>query len=178
MGNKNSTRWKGVPVKDTVERRPRLDVNRLLHQGLLEPGMSGVLEDTGLNSFCSGDGRLFLWKQGLIQDISLIWSPCLYGRVRPMFLCSCGRKVRHLYNSGGAWECRTCANLNYACQQMRPQPRAEWRLKKLFKRLWGYSWLSPLETPPATKPRRMWGKTYIRFKNRYMLAALEHLLKK
>ena len=177
MGDKGSTRWRGVPVKALVERRPRLDAYHLLRRGLLEPGRAGVLEDTGLNSFCGRNGRLFLWKKGLIQDVTLTTVSRLVGKTSPLFLCACGRKVQHLYQSRGDWECRTCANLNYACQQMRPLQRSERRLRALFYRLWPawfphYTPFEPFE-PLDLKPPRMWRKTYRRLKNQYILEFLK-----
>lgn len=72
------------------------------------------------------------------QAIQLSWTRCQYGGSRPWFICpqsGCNRRAAILYINDGAFQCRRCAKLTYACQLEMAHDRAYRRLEKASARL-------------------------------------------
>lgn len=95
-------------------------------------------------------------------SVSLDWTPCTYGGLRPWFRCpavGCGRRVAILYG-GGVFACRHCHGLNYETQHEQAWDRALSRYQKIRVRLGGrpgdaYSF--------PGKPKGMHWRTYERW---------------
>ncbi len=175
MGGPGSGRWKNIETRGLTESYTRLDVHRLLHQGLLESKTAGILEDTGLH-YLTLEDKIILWDRTLIQYIGLDWIPCPYGGVRPLFICpTCGRKVWHLYDAETRWECRHChgPGLSYAVCNENTCQQGLRRLRKIFKKM-GYPWHSLFTSIPSKKPG-MHTRIYTRLKYKYMWKVLEYL---
>jgi hypothetical protein len=160
VGGPGSTRWHGVSVKDVVERRERLDVLSLLHQGCLEPRTAGKHKKH--HYLMLEKDEIMLWGgwDYFLQHIFLVWVPCHYGGRRPMFRCACGRRARFLYAHKSRYVCRTCAHLNFVCQQLRPRRRAEQQMRKLLVRL-GHPGSYHLPWPDLFPPRRKRGVRWL-----------------
>lgn len=91
------------------------------------------------------------------QRVPIVTTACNYGGSRQWFRCVCGRRVGVLFDGIGAFVCRQCLELGYACQQQAPRYRPMLRAQSIRRRLGGSG--SLMESFPG-RPRYMHRKTY------------------
>jgi hypothetical protein len=91
------------------------------------------------------------------QRVPIVTRACNYGGSRPWFRCGCGRRVGVLFVGLGAFVCRSCLELGYACQQQAPRWRPMLRAQSIRRRLGGDG--SSMDSFPE-RPRYMHRKTY------------------
>ena len=91
------------------------------------------------------------------QRVAILTTACNYGGSRPWFRCVCGRRVGMLFDGLGAFVCRSCLDLGYACQQQAARWRPMLRAQSIRRRLGGEG--SLLEPFPE-RPRHMHRTTY------------------
>ena len=161
--------------KNTTSGYLRLDVRWLDREGLLVPGRIATVrwsrngEPTGnieikaemdfitlSYSHCRFDEP---WKREE-YPVSLEFTPCNYGSIRPWFRCPvlcCGRRVAILYG-GGIFACRHCHGLNYESQHEQPYQRALTRYQKIRVKLGAHAAIGPF----PDKPKWMHWRTYYR----------------
>src|SRR5438874_8087824 len=100
MGGPGSGRWLRFGKHPTLEEVRRLDVHTLFRQGRLTQGTSLTVE------------------YGQVRErITLEWTACYYGGMRPWFCCPhCQRRVGVLCCLRREVMCRHCCQLPYASQ--------------------------------------------------------------
>lgn len=106
--------------------------------------------------------------------LELTRTPSGFGGSCAFWLCPhCGRRVRFLYFKGRGFACRSCAKLNYRCQQRTKDSTNYARdgLKLAREKL---HWEPPCQVAPADfphlvpgKPKGMHRTTYYRYLARY-----------
>jgi hypothetical protein len=99
-------------------------------------------------------------KKWATQSITIRWTKCHFGGLRPWFNCpgqNCNRRVGKLYWADGCFVCRRCLGLAYESQQQNPGVRAARRAEKIRARLGGTA-----AEPFRVKPRGMHWRTYRR----------------
>lgn len=115
-------------MKDTTGQYASIDVHLFQKQGLLEPGghwlVSGVDSDLSFEIWCMSDPHRISIKStrpGNWQAcFDLLRTRCNYGGFRYWFKCpSCQKRKGKLYQHGGQFKCRTCADLTYYSVQSR-----------------------------------------------------------
>jgi hypothetical protein len=114
------------------------------------------------------------WTRGS-QRVSIVWTKCHLGGVRPWFLCTgradgrgCGRRAAKLYLGNSAlFACRDCCGLAYTSQSENPRHRAISQAQKLRMGLGGGP---SLYDPFPGKPPRMHRLTYYRLLAKAMAA--------
>ncbi len=177
-GSGSGRRWDS---KSTTSEYLRLDIRRLVKQGVLEQRFPVGWQWTRNNEpyadiqIHPDEDRLVLkyrhrrhggeWKSEE-HSVLIDESPCHFGGARKWFLCparGCGRRVAVLY-SGGIFACRQCHQLSYESQRERLHDRALSRAQKLHVRLGGSGAVAD-GLPP--KPNGMHWKTYERLANRF-----------
>ena len=104
------------------------------------------------------------WKR---QPVSIVRTRCNYGGSRPWFKCLCGRRAGLLFDGVGAFVCRLCLGLAYACQQENARWRPLLRAQAIRRRLGGSS---SLLDPFPERPPRMHQRTYERLRRKAMEA--------
>lgn len=97
------------------------------------------------------------------QTVPIVTTECNYGGSRPWFRCACGRRVGVLFDGLGAFVCRTCLDLGYACQQQAPRWRPVLRAQVIRHKLGGSQ---SLLDPFPERPRYMHRKTYERLRRK------------
>jgi hypothetical protein len=166
-------------------------VRNLRREGLLRPGQdfswslkvggepsgrirSNVQTDAVLLTFEWRHPGISEWTRGS-QRVSIVWTKCHLGGVRPWFLCTgrvdgcgCGRRAAKLCLGDSAlFACRHCCGLAYTSQSENPRHRAISQAQKLRMRLSG----SPsLLDPFPERPPRMHRLTYHRLFAKAMAA--------
>jgi hypothetical protein len=98
-------------------------------------------------------------REHLSYPVSLEWTRCNYGGMRPWFICPvrvCGRRVAVLYG-GKIFACRHCHQLAYDSQHEARHGRALSRAQKIREKLGGSG--STAEEFPS-KPKGMHWRTY------------------
>lgn len=158
-----------------------LDVNQLNKLGCLQPGYRGVVQwmrdgesagSIGLRAAASqvafGYRRLQggAFSEGVEQHVSVRWSPCHFGGMRPYFLCPggiggrwCSRRVTKLYLGPRGFLCRHCYDLAYESQCEAWDLRLARQARKHRAALGG-SLEAGSAVPP--KPKGMHRRTYER----------------
>ena len=88
---------------------------------------------------CDGELEIVFDYQGAFrrQRVPIVTTDCNYGGSRPWFRCACGRRVGVLFDELGAFVCRQCLDLGYACQQQAPRWRPMLRTQSIRRRLGG-----------------------------------------
>jgi hypothetical protein len=114
-----SGKWVRASRKQRVEEACGLNVRELQRKGLLVAGATFTLRP-GLDCLCGSGVVTVRRPRGVSECLWLEWSPCRFGGARPWFRCpDCERLCGALYDQGGRFRCRTCANLAYRTQQTR-----------------------------------------------------------
>jgi hypothetical protein len=170
-----------------------IDVRRLHRDGQLLPGQSFpyswsqdgkacgtirvVTEPSAIVlSFRAADSDSRGWRS-VEQRVPVVWTLCNLGGGRPWFRCAasvagkhCGRRVAILYlGSSTGFACRHCYDLSYASQLESVRYRGLGRARKIRMKLQGGPNLS--DAFPI-KPKRMHRRTYKRFVEQYIVAAV------
>ena len=140
--------WHRGPRRATVGERCSLDVLRFNRDGLLAGlGLSWVTswrrgDEVAASIGCARVSRpeglaielRYTWtpRDGTPEDLAyavpIEQTPCTFGGARPWFRCpntSCGRRCRFLYQHGGYYVCRICADLTYWTRQAHRNPSEE-----------------------------------------------------
>lgn len=100
--------------------------------------------------------------QDIDDRITLVTTPCHFGRERTWFSCpSCLRRAAKLYSASAYFRCRRCCGLPYASQQETILDRANRKAFKLRKRLGDGGCIGD---PIWTKPKGMHWRTYEKLK--------------
>ena len=171
------------PRKNLVSDCLGLDVRLLHRDGLLIPGQFSQWEwrqdgrPIGSMKILVADNRVTLiyryrftdaeWKNAEFP-VSLTWTRCNYGGMRPWFLCpgqDCGRRVAILYG-GDTFVCRRCRQLAYPTQRLQPWERALRRAQSIRMRLGGSG---SLHEPFGPKPKGMHETTYTHLRSRALV---------
>ena len=176
MGGFGSGNWQsGRPTTSACR---ALDIRRLRHRRVLEPGLAFSWtwlingESCGSIGIRTGSDQLILdyrhqsrgsdWRDVNIV-IRLDSTPCKFGGRRLWFLCPigrCGRRVGVLYlGSDGVFACRRCYRLAYECQRETASDRATRRADKLRERL---GWEPGILNGEGDKPKGMHWATFER----------------
>jgi hypothetical protein len=146
VGGRGSGRRWGFG-RPTVGHFERQDVRDLAREWSLKSG--------GDIGFQAWDGQ-----QCVRQWVTLSWTPCHFGGMRPWFNCpGCGRCVAILYRGPKWWLCRTCLGLTYQSSQEGKLDRALRRVCNLRRRLDGSE---TILDPWPVKPPRMHQRAYLR----------------
>jgi hypothetical protein len=116
-----------------------------------------------------GELELIFDYQGAFrrQRVAIVTTACNYGGLRPWFRCLCGRRVGVLFDGLGAFVCRRCLDLGYACQQQAPRWRPMLRAQSIRRRLGGSG--SLMDDFPEW-PRYMHWKTYEKLRRKSIVA--------
>ena len=130
------------------------DVATLPSIGLRYPGLA--------NARLAFHRAEFTHCTGRTQAFPLSWYRTGYG-YRPLFVCSCQRRVIRLYLRFGSLSCRRCANIVYASQACSPQKRPALQATRIRR---FFDALSYIGKPFPSKP-----KTTMRFKTYHRLKA-------
>lgn len=178
MGGRNSGRWYRWDKKGIVENCIRLDINRLVRDGVIALYQYGsrhwVNNDketasVGYNVEPHGDDLVFRLKYSIPGErekhkidlpVRLEKTPVHFGGERWWFACpGCGRRCGKLYLPPQAkyFLCRICHNLNYWCQRADPSLWYLEQSQKIRERLGGS--LCTGDPFPA-RPKGMHKKTY------------------
>jgi hypothetical protein len=176
MGGCFSTRWNGVPTRQTTDPLLRIDIGALHRQGALIPGTTSWIEWSGGRQQPSGSIQLVVtvgaltltyrvheqggewWDIG--ERVTIVSSPCHYGGSRPWFQCpGCHTRRRVLHSVAGRFRCRACHDLAYSSTREDDLERSLRRIATLHVRL-GTLKTDPVTIPP--KPLGMWRSTYKR----------------
>jgi hypothetical protein len=193
MGGLGSGRLREGNTQPTVDDVHCIDIHYIKKQGMLHPGLSGILSWSvgdrfhGSVNFRIDYDRLVLdyysythngeWEP-VEETIWFDWTPCHYGGQRLWLRCpGCARRVAVLCGYGERFLCRQCCRLPYASQQRGFSDRMMAQARKIRQRL-GITenlWL-PLE--PGCKPKGMHWHTFDRVvarEKRYNAASLAWL---
>jgi hypothetical protein len=178
-----SARWveaakraEGKPsrTRGTVEHHSSLDVRHLTSGGLFYLPVPASLPWVGLRCpwlrliRTNSSGIEITWRAGHTEQVQIVWVRAGAIGLRPRFECPrCHRRVCKLYDLGGTHACRTCGGLWYACQRRSANGRRCLRVQRLRLKLGGGKSLKSLEVFPP-RPRRMWRRTYERYRRREM----------
>lgn len=180
MAGYTTSRWAGVPVRETTAGLIRLDVRCLARQGYLSaspgttttnavswPSSSGAID--WIQVSISGDDPNAVtlayrtrvahqdWND-VLERVPLDQTACALGGTRPWFLCpGCGARRAILFSVGGIFRCRACHYLAFESTRERAEDRARRRAEKLMKRL------NRPDGLPGKPPRMHW-RTYRRLR--------------
>ncbi len=171
--------------KNTTSQHRTLDVRWLHREGFLNTGRSSTVtwsrrgEVVSSIRVCGQAGSVWLEYQHQPHNgewnnqsytVSIDWTRCNYGGMRPWFLCparGCGRRVAVLY-SGRIFACRHCYRLAYESQHEPPYGRALRKAQAIREKLGGSSNMG--EHFPE-KPKWMHWSTYNRLCQQYEYVA-------
>lgn len=196
MGGTGSGSWYRFGRKTTTEECHSVDVRHLHRNGLLEPGgwftlrWTRAKRETGSIRCAvtgsekpeqviltyrhrSGSGRE--WED-VQEPVSLSWTACNFGGVRPWFICpgaGCGRRVAVLYGPGRSFLCRHCYELVYASQRENEMHRALRRAQTIRERLGGSA---NMTKPFPERPKGMHHETYWRLREEHDEAEMAQLV--
>jgi hypothetical protein len=182
MGGYGSGR--GTNTKSITNAYLEMDVRRWHRGGWLHSGNSFVSEWTcndktiATMKVNTGPNHLVLVYRNIGNDglpknlqyaVSIAWTPCNYGGLRPWFICpteDCGRRVAILYR-GEVFACRKCHQLVYGSQRQADWERAITKAQKIRMRLGG----SPNLTDVFPyRPKGMHESTYERLRQKESIA--------
>lgn len=169
--------------KDTADGHKKLDINWLNRKGYLSAGSIGNVswsrngEPAGSIFFRTAGNTIILeyksrsyssdWES-VSERISLDWTRCNYGGLRPWFICPhCHRRVGKLYGAGKYFLCRHCYNLAYESQREPPRDRGLTKAQNIRNKLGGS--MNMFEPFPP-KPKGMHWKTYSHLYMKYQHA--------
>ena len=94
------------------------------------------------------------------QQISIQWTRCTYGGVRPWLTCLCGRRVGKLYRGNGFLGCRLCAEAKYESQRKSRRARLHLKATRIRAQLGNYG--RPGIDAIPSRPSGMQRRTYAR----------------
>jgi hypothetical protein len=166
-----------------------MDVNKLHHEGRLQPGWAGGLrwmregETVAAISLRAGaDGIHLTYRvrvgdggfQDVAETVRIERVPCRFGGARPYFICpgvakrvTCGRRVTKLYGPWPYFLCRHCCGLAQANHSEGTWDLKLRRAEKIRERLGG----DPDGAAPfPLKPKGMWRRTYERLREQALAA--------
>lgn len=177
MGGSASGRKPDWLSRNTTDDYPRLDVNFLKREGMLDTGsfrsVHWSVEETvtGSINIKAENGRIVLsyrYRRGdgewedICQSVTLKTTPCRLGGRRYWFLCpgeGCGRRVGVLYGAR-YFLCRHCLGAAYASQTEDKIDRLARKACKIRHRL---GWPGGVRSPPGyLKPKGMHWRTFSR----------------
>lgn len=173
-----------APRWDRVERYPALSVADLRRVGILvrgrPDGFWGAPPVTGLRVetlYYDSIGELVIHAAGApTQTMSVSWSHCGFGGVRPSLKCPrCFFSRRILYLRGQVWACRGCHRLRYESQRLNRADRGLLRARRIRERF-GQDGFR-LGDPLPSKPDRMRWVTYMSAAREVREAELTYLLR-
>ena len=150
MGGFGSGKWQSQGARPLVSSLPCLSVRRVK-----------IEEKNGFAIPKFSESLNILFKNLLPLNLKLAWTCLSYGP-RMWFLCpQCTRRCAFLYLLNNLFRCRKCTGLVYKSQRRDPLARAQSRTDKAARKLdWD-------RYGDATRPNRMWGKTFERLKDEY-----------
>src|SRR6266498_3966347 len=138
MRIRREVKRKRILVEELHQADRIIDINELLHLGLLREKTASVLTDfryPALAAFRADRYAVQLkFPHGEWQRVSLQWTACPHLRQgprlgrsypwRPWFLCPfCRRRAGKLYLGRDFVACRTCCKLRYASQTLGPKAK-------------------------------------------------------
>jgi hypothetical protein len=196
LGGAGSGNWYRFDKKTTTGECHSVDVRYLHREGLLKSGhwfslrWSRAGRETG-SIRCAVEGndrpdRVLLyyrlrngpgdkWEE-VQEPVSLGWTACNFGGVRPWFICpgaGCARRVAVLYGPGKYFLCRHCYDLVYESQRDNKMYRALHRAQDIRRRLGGSA---NMMVPFPEKPKGMHWRTYERRWWEHHEAEMEQLI--
>lgn len=147
-----------------VEQCPYLRIRDLHRAGVLLGRRSCELSFNGKSLFhleaVSGDClQLRNTNSSFSSFIAFEIVPRHFGGGQAYFKCGCGTRCTTLQLALGRLRCRSCHQLTYRSQRLRPLDRGMWKVEKVQKRLMGFADFG-FGVPP--KPKHMHWKRYYR----------------
>ena len=175
MGGMGSGSWIRRDRKTKTGEVYQMDLCSIKKYGALKDGSRGTFswpigDDPPTMAFRVESDRLILayWVklddtwQHVEEFVELDRTPCHYGGERLWFLCpTCKKRVAVLYESGGRFICRHCADLSYRSKSGTREDRLRRKAGQIRRRL-GAS--ENLSEPILSRPKRMHRKTFERLK--------------
>ncbi len=166
-------KWERTRAKKTTDEYGSIDIRVWYRAGLLRDGASFRWRSDGhrimptIGVWMEGTTLFFVIAPGQDarreQTVSLSWSACPYGGMRPWFECpsaKCTSRVALLYYAGSHFACRHCLKLAYQSQRLDRVGRLCRNAERLRERL------GDVQADIPAKPRGMHRSTYERLRGR------------